>query len=262
MLPYFRKLESQFARRFASCTAPTGPSRARTSRGRHELIEAIIAGAGSLGVPRNDDFNGERQEGVGYYQLFTRKGWRSSTAVAYLKPARGRPNLRVETDAHATRVLFEGTRATGVEYRQHGRLKTARAAPRGDPRRGRAAEPAAAAALGRGAGARCFASTASRWWPTAPAWARTCRTTCSFASSSSARSPSPPTTTSPRGGGRRRSGCSGCSCARARSRSASTRAGSSRACCRSRPGPTSSSTSPRSRRTSRARSRIRSPASR
>ena len=79
-------------------------------------------------MPRNDDFNGERQEGVGYYQLFTRKGWRSSTAVAYLKPARGRPNLRVETGAHATRVLFEGTRATGVEYRQGGRAKVALAA--------------------------------------------------------------------------------------------------------------------------------------
>jgi choline dehydrogenase len=125
VLPYFRKLESN-SRGASELHGADGPISCSDISGRHELIEAIIAGAGSLGVPRNDDFNGERQEGVGYYQLFTRKGWRSSTAVAYLKPARGRPNLRVETGAHATRVLFEGTRATGVEYRQHGRLKSAR----------------------------------------------------------------------------------------------------------------------------------------
>ncbi|MCW5590947.1 MAG: choline dehydrogenase [Burkholderiales bacterium] len=126
VLPYFRKLESN-SRGASGLHGADGPISCSDIPGRHELIEAIIAGAGSLGVPRNDDFNGERQEGVGYYQLFTRNGWRSSTAVAYLKPARARPNLRVETGAHATRVLFEGTRATGVEYRQRGRPKTARA---------------------------------------------------------------------------------------------------------------------------------------
>ena len=127
VLPYFRKLESN-SRGASDLHGADGPISCSDIRGRHELIEALIAGAGSLGVPRNDDFNGDRQEGVGYYQLFTRKGWRSSTAVAYLKPARGRPNLRVETGAHATRVLFEGTRATGVEYRQGGRAKVALAA--------------------------------------------------------------------------------------------------------------------------------------
>ena len=127
VLPYFRKLESN-SRGASDLHGADGPISCSDIRGRHELVEALIAGAGSLGVPRNDDFNGERQEGVGYYQLFTRRGWRSSTAVAYLKPARGRPNLRVETDAHATRVLFEGTRATGVEYRQGGRAKVALAA--------------------------------------------------------------------------------------------------------------------------------------
>ena len=95
---------------------------------KHELMEAIIAGGQQLGVPRNDDFNGERQEGVGYYQLFTRKGWRCSSAVGYLRPARGRPNLAVRTGAHATRVIFDGRRAVGVEYRRGGRLETARAA--------------------------------------------------------------------------------------------------------------------------------------
>ena len=95
---------------------------------RHELMEAIIRAGEELGVPRNDDFNGPRQEGVGYYQLFTCRGLRSSSAVGYLKPARKRPNLEVRTEAHATRVLFEGTRAVGVEYRHRGRMETARAA--------------------------------------------------------------------------------------------------------------------------------------
>jgi choline dehydrogenase len=126
VLPYFRKLEAN-SRGASKWHGADGPIACSDIPGRHELIEAVIAGAGELGVPRNDDFNGEGQEGVGYYQLFTRNGWRSSTAVAYLKPARRRANLRVETLAQATRVLFEGTRATGVEYRQGGRLHVAKA---------------------------------------------------------------------------------------------------------------------------------------
>src|SRR5204863_6573453 len=65
-------------------------------------------------------FNAGRQEGVGYYRLFTKNGWRSSSATAYLRPAKRRPNLRIETDAHATRILFDGTRAVGVRYRKDG----------------------------------------------------------------------------------------------------------------------------------------------
>jgi choline dehydrogenase len=94
----------------------------------HELMEAIIRAANELGIPRNDDFNGERQEGVGYYRLFTNNGLRSSSATAYLRPAEKRPNLRVETDAHATRIVFEGRRAGGVRYRQGGVEREARAA--------------------------------------------------------------------------------------------------------------------------------------
>ncbi|HET7669215.1 MAG TPA: GMC family oxidoreductase N-terminal domain-containing protein [Burkholderiales bacterium] len=84
---------------------------------RNELVDAFIAGAGELGVPRNDDFNGARQEGAGYLQLTTRNGRRCSAATAYLKPARGRPNLRVETGAHVTSLVFEGRKAVGVRYR-------------------------------------------------------------------------------------------------------------------------------------------------
>jgi choline dehydrogenase len=94
---------------------------------KHELMEAIIRAANELGIPGNRDFNDGRQEGVGYYQLFTKNGLRSSSATAYLRPAAKRANLRVETNAHATRVLFEGTRAAGVRYRQDGIEKEVRA---------------------------------------------------------------------------------------------------------------------------------------
>jgi len=90
---------------------------------RHELCDAFIASARALGIPPNDDFNGPSQEGTGYYRATAHRGRRRSTAVAYLRPAQKRPNLRVETKALATRVLFEGKRAVGVEYRQVGILK-------------------------------------------------------------------------------------------------------------------------------------------
>jgi len=95
---------------------------------KHELVDAFIRGAGELGIPASDDFNNGRQEGVGYYRLFTKKGFRSSSATAYLRPAEKRANLRIETDAHVTRILFHGNRAIGVKYRQHGVEKEARAA--------------------------------------------------------------------------------------------------------------------------------------
>ena len=95
---------------------------------KHELMEAIIRAANELGIPANGDFNGGRQEGVGYYQLFTKNGWRSSSATAYLRPAERRANLRVETGAHVTQILFEGMRAVGVRYRKGPKEFEARAA--------------------------------------------------------------------------------------------------------------------------------------
>ena len=94
---------------------------------RHELADAFIDAAASLGIPRNGDFNGAQQEGTGYYQATARNGRRSSTATGYLRDAERRPNLRIETKALATRVQFEGTRASGVEYLQHGMTKVAKA---------------------------------------------------------------------------------------------------------------------------------------
>jgi choline dehydrogenase len=83
---------------------------------RHPLAEAFVEAAVQCGHSLNDDFNGSIQEGAGYYQTTMRKGVRSSTAAGYLKPARRRANLKVVSEALATRIVFEGRRATGIEY--------------------------------------------------------------------------------------------------------------------------------------------------
>jgi choline dehydrogenase len=127
LLPYFIRMERN-ALGASEHHGAEGPLWCSNIEEKHELMEAIIRGANELGVPRNDDFNGKSQEGVGYYQLFTRGGWRCSTASAYLKPARTRRNLRVETDAHVLRVRFDRRRASGVTYRQRGVEHTVRAA--------------------------------------------------------------------------------------------------------------------------------------
>jgi choline dehydrogenase len=125
VLPYFIKSErnQRGASRFHGGDGPLSVS---DIGAKNELIEAFIGGAGELGVPRTDDFNGERQEGAGYYQLTTWKGWRWSTAKGYLRPTLRRPNLRVETEAQAVGLVFEQRRAVGVRYRQGGVDKVAR----------------------------------------------------------------------------------------------------------------------------------------
>jgi choline dehydrogenase len=127
VLPYFIRSERN-QRGADAFHGDAGPLRVSDIGEPHELIEAFIAAAGQLGVPRTDDFNGAHQAGAGYYQLNTWNGLRSSTATAYLRPARGRANLRVETEALATRVVFEGARAVGVRYLQGGVEQQARCA--------------------------------------------------------------------------------------------------------------------------------------
>jgi choline dehydrogenase len=126
VLPYFKKLEHAVDGDPAY-HGRGGPLWCSPIRRKHELIEGIIAAAEELGLPRNEDFNGSTQEGAGYYHLTTRHAWRCSTADAYLRPARNRSNLRVETNAHALAIDFEGHRATGVRYRQSGREHAATA---------------------------------------------------------------------------------------------------------------------------------------
>lgn len=126
LLPYFKKSEDQ-SRGANVWHGVGGPLAVSDLPDKHELADAFIASAESLGIPRNDDFNGATQEGTGYYQATTRNGRRSSTATGYLRAAEKRPNLRVETAALATRILFEGTRASGVEFLQHGTTRIANA---------------------------------------------------------------------------------------------------------------------------------------
>jgi choline dehydrogenase len=125
LLPYFKKSEDQA--RGADQWHGTGGPLSVSDLPRHELCEAFIAAAQANGIPKNDDFNGASQEGTGYYQATTCKGRRCSTAYGYLRPVRNRPNLRVEVEALATKVLFEGKRATGVEYSQGNVRKAVRA---------------------------------------------------------------------------------------------------------------------------------------
>jgi len=127
LLPYFKKSEDQ-GRGADAWHGTGGPIAVNDLPDKHELCDAFIASAGALGVPRNDDFNGARQEGAGYYQATVKNGRRSSAATGYLRPALKRPNLRVEVEALATRVRFEGLRAVGVEYLQRGGRKVVRAA--------------------------------------------------------------------------------------------------------------------------------------
>ena len=126
VLPYFRRAEHQ-ERGEDALHGVGGPLAVSNVCEPHPLCEAFIEAAQQAGYPRNDDFNGPTQEGAGYFQLTAKNGRRWSTAVGYLREARRRPNLVVETNALASRILFEGRRAVGVEYRQGDTTRIARA---------------------------------------------------------------------------------------------------------------------------------------
>ena len=126
VLPYFKKAENQ-ARGADEFHGVGGPLPVSELSHADPLSAAFIEAAAETGIPKNADFNGATQEGAGYFQTTTRHGRRASTAVAYLRPAKGRSNLHIETAALAQRILFEGRRAVAVEYRKEGALRTARA---------------------------------------------------------------------------------------------------------------------------------------
>ncbi len=125
VLPYFRRSEHQT--RGADSFHGTGGPLCVSDVARHPICEAFIRSAIELGFPRNDDFNGASQDGVGYHQTTTRNGRRCSTAVGYLRPAMQRTNLRVVTGALTEKILVESRRATGVAFRRDGQLCTATA---------------------------------------------------------------------------------------------------------------------------------------
>ncbi|MEM9472978.1 MAG: choline dehydrogenase [Pseudomonadota bacterium] len=126
VLPYFKRAEDQ-QRGEDSLHGVGGPLAVSDQREPHPLCDAFIAAGVEQGLPLNHDFNGDHQEGVGYFQTTSRNGRRCSTAVGYLNPARSRANLRIETHAHATRVQIEDAAACGVEFVQNGTARSARA---------------------------------------------------------------------------------------------------------------------------------------
>jgi len=123
-LPYFRKAEHQ-TRGADEWHGVGGPLCVSDVKDRHPLADAFIEAGQAFGIGRNDDFNGAKQEGLGYFQGTARNGMRCSAAVAYLRPAMKRSNLTVVTDAHASRILFEGARATGVAFTAGGAAQQA-----------------------------------------------------------------------------------------------------------------------------------------
>jgi choline dehydrogenase len=126
VLPYFRKSEDN-QRWENEYHGVGGPLCVSDVSEPHPLCEAFLAAADACGYPLNPDCNGATQAGFGYNQVTQRRGRRCSTAVGYLRPARGRANLTVVTNAHATRILFSGKRAAGVEYLRAGTRESAHA---------------------------------------------------------------------------------------------------------------------------------------
>jgi choline dehydrogenase len=126
VLPYFRRSEDN-ERGEDRYHGVGGPLTVSESRSMHPLVDAMLQAAREAGHEANPDFNGARQEGVGRFQLTQRDGRRLSTADAFLHPVRSRPNLTVLTHAYATRLMFDGTRATGVEISRLDEVKQIRA---------------------------------------------------------------------------------------------------------------------------------------
>ena len=113
LLPYFIRSEDfqNGIDKFHGCG---GGLSVENMRAKRDISEALIAAAEEIGVPRNDDFNGAKQEGVGYFQQTARNGRRCSTAVGFLNPVKNRPNLDIITHALVERVLVKDDRATGI----------------------------------------------------------------------------------------------------------------------------------------------------
>ncbi len=122
VLPLFKRSENQ-ERGADEFHGDAGPLSVSNMRLKRPICDAWVESAQAAGYPFNPDYNGATQEGVGYFQLTTRNGRRCSSAVAFLNPARSRPNLTIVTRAAASRILFDGKRATGVAYRDAGGIE-------------------------------------------------------------------------------------------------------------------------------------------
>ena len=123
VLPFFRQAEGN-GRGGDALHGADGPFSVQDLRSPNPLAQRFIDAGVQAGLPLNPDFNGPTQDGVGWYQVTHRNGERCSTAKAYLTPALGRPNLTVITGAQATRIGFDGRRASSVEFLQGGTRQT------------------------------------------------------------------------------------------------------------------------------------------
>jgi choline dehydrogenase len=126
LLPYFLRAESN-SRGASAFHGADGPLSVQDPKHKSALTSAFVDSAQQSGLEANDDFNGRKQDGVGFYQVTQRGGRRWSAADAYLHPAAGRPNLTVLTDTLVTGIALAGLRAVGVHYLQRGVAETARA---------------------------------------------------------------------------------------------------------------------------------------
>ncbi len=125
LLPHFQKLEDDETQ--TGLSGAGGPLPVKPLRGANPLSHAFVDACAEIGIPRNDHYNGAHQEGAAILHTTRRKRIRASTSEIFLNPARDRANLKIETDALATRVIIENRRATGVEYQQNGKRQIARA---------------------------------------------------------------------------------------------------------------------------------------
>ena len=120
-MPYFKATEKRIGEGDDTYRGRTGPMLITNIDWIHPISEAFIKGAQELGMPRNPDYNGATQAGVGYFQRNIYRGYRMSAARSFLKPVRSRSNLTVLTKAHASKVLFEEARAVGIQYIRGGK---------------------------------------------------------------------------------------------------------------------------------------------
>jgi choline dehydrogenase len=127
VLPYFKRSERRVGDGDDKFRGREGQYVIEDLEWEHPLCDAFMEGATSLGIPRNADYNGEAQEGVGFFQRSIHKGLRQSSARSYLYPAMGKGNLTVKTKAMATSLILEGKRVVGVRFRQGGVDKEVRA---------------------------------------------------------------------------------------------------------------------------------------
>ncbi len=116
VLPFFKRTESRIGAGDDAYRGRHGPMPITNIDWIHPISEAFIEGAQEFGMPRNPDYNGATQQGVGYFQRNIYRGFRMSTARSFLKPVKARSNLTIRTHAHATQIVFDGARATGVKY--------------------------------------------------------------------------------------------------------------------------------------------------